>query len=181
MHSFVIAKIPIKHWSLFFSTLMGGAIFDPAEEDQSKTNDKATIVICWCNFLGRWRGMIRDVLSSPCWPAKQERPTWVGRRSLLRRSSQSSVCKKRREEISENKMNSDLIILILPFYTHVCHRPILPLSSTKLCVDAWYLLWLDLTGFINIEGFLRPRSLSGDQSFPLSEIPLGGQIWPHLG
>jgi hypothetical protein len=86
-----------------------------------------------------------------------------------------------RERRSQRKMNCPLIISILPFYTPMCYMSLLPLSSTGLHVDVSYLPWLDLTGFINIEGFLRPRSLSGDQSFPVFEIPLGGQIRPHLG
>jgi len=47
--------------------------------------------------------MIRDVLSSHAGLQNRKDPPGVGRRSLLRRSSQSSVCKKRRERERERE------------------------------------------------------------------------------
>jgi hypothetical protein len=150
-----------------------------------------TIIYTWSNLLMQFFGPVtwhhqRRPFRPRLGLQNKKSPPGVVRRNLLQRSSQSSVCIERRERERERPdlieiIDPALIILILHFYTHVCHMPILPLSSTKLCVDVWYFLWLNLTGFINIEGFLRPRSLSGDQSFPMSEISLGGQIWPHLG
>jgi hypothetical protein len=82
--------------------------------------------------------MIRDVFSFPCWPAKQEKPAggWPAEPPPTIKSVQY-LCEEgdRQRDLREIK-NYPLIIFILPFYTHVCHMPILPLSSTKLCADA---------------------------------------------
>lgn len=112
-------------------------------------------------ILGRWRGIIRDVPSSALWPAKQQRPAGGGRRSLLRRSSQSSVCKRRREKERENSEDSrsSFIWSNTPFYTHVCHMSILPLSSTGLNVGVRHHFWLDLICLIKSHRDWRPLAI----------------------
>jgi len=99
-------------------------------------------------------------------------PPGVGRRSLLQRSSQSSIYVKRGDrEISENNENYPLIIFILPFYTPMCYMSLLPLSSARLHVDVLNLLWLDLTGLINTKGCSWSRlKIQRPNRSPKSEV-----------
>jgi hypothetical protein len=47
------------------------------------------------------------------------------------------VRREERERERGRVFNPPLIILIPPFYTHVCHMPILPLSSSRRHVDVF--------------------------------------------
>jgi len=61
-------------------------------------------------------------------------PPGVGRRSLLRRSSQSNVYVKRGEEERERvskRIDSASITFCTVFYIPACYMPILPLLSTR--------------------------------------------------
>lgn len=130
-----------------------------------------------------WWGSEASPLPAP-WPTKQERPTggWPAGSPPTIKSVKCLYEEGRPERESERERAQIPFkwFFVLPFYTHVCHMPILPLPSTKLYVDAWFLLWLDLTGFINIEGFLRPRSLSGTNPFRCPKSHLEGKSGPTL-
>jgi hypothetical protein len=99
-------------------------------------------------FLVRWRGIIRDVPSSVSWPAKQERLAGVGRRSLLRRSSQSSVCIKRRERERELERIIDspkwfLYSLLYLCMLYVHFAPVKPKAQWRRLISS--LTWFDLS------------------------------------
>lgn len=115
-------------------------------------------------------------------------PPGVGRLSLLRRSSQSNIS-YREERKREWSKTLPKWFFVLPFYTPMCYMSVLPLSSTRSHVDVWYLLWLDLTGLINIGGFRRPYWRlpatkvwgSGTNPFRGSKSHLEGKSGPTLG
>jgi hypothetical protein len=97
-------------------------------------------------FLSRWRGIIRHVPSSAPWPAKQERPAGGGWRSLLRRSSQSNVCKKRREgeKISENNelpFNNFYTPFLYPYVLYVSFTPVKHRALCRRLISS--LTWFD--------------------------------------
>jgi len=90
-------------------------------------------------FLSRWRGIIRDVPSSAPWPAKQERPAGGGRRSLLRRSSQSSVCKK--SENNELPFNNFYTPFLYPYVLYVSFTPVKHKAPCRRLIS--FLTWFD--------------------------------------
>jgi hypothetical protein len=97
-----------------------------------------------------WSGDVASSETSPSpapWPAKQERPAggWPAGPPPTIKSVKCLYREERERERERERdlleiIDSALIILILPFYTHVCHMLILPLSSMKLCVDVLCLL-----------------------------------------
>jgi hypothetical protein len=103
---------------------------------------------CWCNF---WFG---DVASSGtslrlCLGLQNKKdPPGVGRRSLLRRSSQSSVCMKRRERERERARennrfcpNNFLYSLLYPCMLYVYFAPVKHKAQWRRLISS--LTWFD--------------------------------------
>jgi len=108
--------------------------------------------------LVTWRHQRRPFVWNLACKTRKTRRGLAGGASFDDQVSQVFLMEREPErERVQRIMNCPFIISILPFYIPVCYMSLLPLSSTRLHVDVSYLPWLDLTGFINIEGFLRPR------------------------
>jgi hypothetical protein len=135
-------------------------------------------------FLSRWRGIIRDVPSSGPWPAKQQRPAGGGRRSLLRRSSQSSIYMKRGdrerewERVHEDQKSPCQVVLIAFLYPCMLN---VRFTLVKYTVQ-WGRLISSLTWFDwshkhwrlpATKAHVRGLTHSGGRNFTL------GQTWPH--
>jgi hypothetical protein len=132
-------------------------------------------------FLNRWHGMIRGVLWSLCWPAKQERPAggWPAEPPPTIKSVQY-LCEegRQRESSRERKKSSCQVVLIALLYPCMLN---VRFTLVKHTVQ-WGRLISSLTWFDwsheywrlpATKAHVRGLTHSGGRNLTL------GQTWPH--
>jgi len=86
-----------------------------------------------------WRNQRRPSIRVLAYKTRKTRRGLAGKASSDDQVSQ--VSKEERDRQRERECESpSKIDPDTPFYTHVCYMSILPLLSTRLNVDVWYLL-----------------------------------------